>query len=47
MVASPSLMTTSHPWKGRGRGQVDPWNISATSGLQILYTSWPREVLAF
>ena len=21
MVASPSLMTTSHPWKGRGQGQ--------------------------
>ena len=55
-VASPSLMTTSHPWKGCGRGPLTHFRIldplkylcnGYSWRLQILYTSWPREVLAF
>ena len=55
MVTSHSLLTTSHPWKGRGQGHVThlefytPGNISAkatASDFKFLHMSWPREGLA-
>ena len=30
MVTSPSLLTTSHPWKGRGQGHVTHFYILGT-----------------
>jgi len=56
MAASPSLLTSSHPRKGRIQGHVTHFRIlhplkdlrnSNSWRLQILYMSWPHEVLAF